>query len=174
MLFVAGQIDLDRFWMMRKIVFLAAVSLLTTYSIASDWFYKENIDMFTDADTSFIAGKPIGSRNSSFGDPSLIIRCSDDDFELFVDWKAYIKRDELHGVMFRFDKDKPSEVTRWSSSTDGTASFAPSDMVPILIEQMKAKNTVAFGTEDYEGTPVQAMFSLSGFTAAYNQFKCNK
>lgn len=143
---------------MKKLLLTA--TLLTAFN-AAGWEYKEQIDLMTDEDTSYIY--------ADAGESFAAVRCGQGGYEIFVGFK-YLGR-EAKKTMVRFDKEKPYQLDVNASGT-GRALFAASHEEEKLIANMKKHSVMAIQTMDFNYSKVSAKISLKGFSDAVKKLSC--
>lgn len=124
--------------------------------------YVEKIDAITDEDTSYVW--------TGTQDVHLVWRCNNNDVEIFAVPDDYISSNGAT-VVFRFDKDQPVQ-TNWSTSTKGTAVFAPDRIIKGFTASAMKSDKVIFRIYDYNNTPIDVSYSLLGSEQALNKLKC--
>ena len=106
---------------------------------------------------------------SNFGRPvAVLVRCQSNQTELFISWGDYLASDgdynsNYKNVLTRIGS-KAAATTKWSTSTDQTATFAP-DAVGLLRTMAASDNFVAQVTP-YNASPITAVFDTSGIKSA--------
>ena len=96
--------------------------------------------------------------------PSLLLRCSDDAFAVYIDWRTPLSDDPV-SVTYSLD-DAPEQTERWVTSADSTAAglWTASDATPMFEtmlrhERMRVAVETAGGDETWD-------FSLGGLAEA--------
>jgi len=156
---------------MKKTALLMLLILVSSLTQA-EWSHTENIDLITDADTSLVVTSATAANGIS-GDPSLIIRCANNDFEVIIVWDEYVDNEDRMVVVDRFDSNDANGGVTWSASTNGRAAFAPDVYKRDLVEFFKSGTKYTVMTVDYNDTPMTAQFSLIGFSAQYAKLGCS-
>lgn len=128
--------------------------------------YFEQIDPFSDVDTSFIATFETGAESSL-----LSYRCGEFGFESLVT-TSYLGSDGTAPVEFRFDKKEPSGSKTWSLSTNGTAVFVPDSALSAWVAESRSSSTLATRMTDFNGSTETHTFSLEGFEEAISRLAC--
>lgn len=124
---------------------LAAASLAMAQEMVRDWVYFENMDPFTDANTSFIAA-PASEYPQYASSAALVIRCTSGSrigVEMYFLAAQYLGSDDFFDIIYRIDTRDPVQG-QWYVSTDGEAVFAPDDGAVRLIRSLQAAKSLAF------------------------------
>jgi hypothetical protein len=125
-----------------------ACAISATTATASDWYYSQTVDRFTD------------EVRTIYKKESMTIRCNDTRFDIIVDFDEYLSNESVR-VTYRFDK-KPAVDTKWSISTEGTSTFVINwDRADFLRELINAE-TLIIKAFDYKGTPHVTEVDLGG------------
>ena len=116
------------------------------------------------------------SGQSAWREPvTLVARCKSGETDVFIMWRDYLGSDNPR-VLTRIGKQKASE-TRWSPSTDNTATFHTNPVVflkQILWEAAESTSLVA-QTTPYNENPVTAIWDTKGLANAIKPLReaCN-
>ncbi|GMV06373.1 MAG: hypothetical protein AMXMBFR53_26490 [Gemmatimonadota bacterium] len=133
--------------------------------------FERAADAITDADRSRVwtsALEPTATRNAQ-----LVWRCNGvSDIELFLAADEFLNSRASASVIWRFDREQASERQRWPVSTNGTAAFAPQEVIPAFSDAARAANQLVVRVADYRGVEYDSRFAMSGVTAALQRLPC--
>lgn len=174
---------------MRNLV-LCLCLLLTSFARAEAVHVPQK-DAITDKDTSAVAisGAPSGT--------DLIVRCAGNIYEIYATESFhFIDKDAFVRVITRFDQESPTDYNdlvsydydgrggrfyceggtqgscRWSLSTEGTAVFVPKEFNSVVLTGIKDKKSLLIRTFNYQGTPHDWTFNLTGASAQLKKLQC--
>lgn len=123
------------------------------------WEVNVEVDPITD-DKIVTAAVESDGQAAGFRKPVIFVRCKAKSLEVFIAWTEYLADED--SVTTRID-DRDPVTSRWSQSTDQTASFAlqPKETVQSLMnaERYSARIT------PYRSAPVTASFPVGGLSA---------
>lgn len=125
------------------------------------WQVSEDIDPIDDSKTTllYVQAESVVSR---FGQtPTLAIKCKGPELNLYINWSTYIGREKL--VEIRFDKEK-SEKRLWELSTDGQATFYPSNYLWNLLERLKNAKKLAAKITPSNSNSITEVFKIEGIS----------
>ena len=133
--------------------------------------YRASRDALTDVDQSSIATTE--TQPTLLRTAQLVWRCAGTaEIELAIAAGEFLNSDAPVPVQWRFDRNPPSEQSRWTVSTNGTAAFAPvEDIVAFTTGALPAGEVVVRVT-DFRGVGYDLRFSLSGLSRALPRLPC--
>lgn len=94
--------------------------------------------------------------------PSIIIRCKENETEMYITWDMYLGIGDVE-VIYRFDKET-AQTADWSVSTTREASFVNKPIS--FIKSMIDKDSLLLRVTPYGESPVTATFPISGLKEA--------
>lgn len=157
--------------MMKLAIAMIAVLGLSS-SFAQQLLYEEQIDVFTDQDTSFAALSTPDYDNFSDDQGVLYLRCDgSESVEVFVVFNAYLGTGDLIPVTYRFDSDEPVQA-RWGYSSHGDSVFAPPSSVSDFIDGLQRHERLAFRATSYSDRHYTMVFDLADFPEYFMQLRC--
>lgn len=135
---------------------------------AGKWHTATKTDPLTDK-SIFTAVLVSESGKGRLGERvSMIVRCSKETTDLFVNWSSFIGTDNTT-VTYRVGQSKA--VTKsWQISTDHTSTFYPGSPVKMLKEMTLADRFIVNVTP-YSENPVTAIFDVSGAESAFTDIR---
>jgi len=92
--------------------------------------------------------------------------------ELFVAADQFLNSGDPVPLVWRFDRQPPSQTQAWIVSTAGTAAFAPEAVIPTFTEAARKAGALVIRLEDYRGVDTDLSFSMSGSDAALRALPC--
>jgi len=132
--------------------------------VSSTWNYTENIDDFTDKNTSRLSlwHKSGSQKGDSFPD-FIVMRCDGKgNYDIYVGSSGYIGGEKIP-VKYRFGNEEfASEI--WHESTDGTAAFYPSSYrykAKTFSKMLTSGQDFILSLENYQGSQSSAKFDNS-------------
>ena len=134
----------------RSIVLFLA--LIPCFVFASDWRYESETDDFNDT----AIHKAVYSNSNSIA----VIRCKNDDLEMFFGVNEYLGRD-FSDVRVRFDKGDVHSY-KWDLSTTGKVVFARTNAFVELAKGFETANEMLIEVTKYTGTKFQRKIDLQG------------
>lgn len=126
------------------------------------WYVNETNDPLTDNKTVVAILTAESAVGASYDKPALIARCANNKTEAYLNWHDYLGRGPSD-VTTRLDSDRAT-TTRWSHSTDDTATFASSPIA--LLKSMLDHDELIAQATPYRSAPITATFDLAGMRAA--------
>lgn len=147
--------------MIRNILVL--FSLLAPFAAYSNECHvRENKDAITDSLTTY-AVCPADKHNvpSWRGAPALVLRCRDNEAEVFIDWHEFLGTDSMPMITRLNDND--AETSTWGISNDHTALFYLGDALA-LQRQLIGSHLIARVTP-YNKSPRTAHFTITSNVA---------
>lgn len=136
-----------------------------------DFVFTRATDQMSGADRSTLMTKELTP--TLLRTAALYWRCDGDRLNLFVFLDDFLNSSNDPAlVQWRFDNDTASPFVSWAVSTEGTAAFAPDDLIPLLTSRAKGASRVGFRLVDYRRTPHDVTFRLLGFTAGLGRLRC--
>jgi type VI secretion system protein VasI len=125
------------------------------------WAVSSNTNPIDDSTTVVLVLQAESGRGS-YGDPvALIIRCSSNQTNMYINWRSYMTDDTR--VTTRIG-DASAQTAVWSNSTDNQATFRRQP-IPFVEEMMTANSFVAQATP-YSENAITAIFDTSGLKNA--------
>lgn len=95
----------------------------------------------------------------------LIVRFSNRELELFVDWGEEISYSNRTTISYQID-DGPTWRQSWHASTDRTATFMPSQDIAETIRALFDAREFTVRVYPFGGSPITASFNVLGFSEA--------
>ena len=155
-------------------LFLAGVS-------EADWEYSENVDPFTDKDTSFIAP---GANSDFEGDMAAVpsLKCMYGGLRMVINHDFMVGQDHEVLVTIRVDKNETYGPELWvlmGGSEKNRTSMSPKeirksrdDALENLVKQMRSGDRMVIKvTDPYRDSSISNV-SLSGFASAFDNLSC--
>ena len=132
---------------------------ITSESDDTGWKIKVSENPIDDSKTYILYIESESGRNS-YGKPiSLFLRKKSGETEVFIDWGTYVGQSP--SITTRFDKEEAIK-TKWTVSSDNTATF-PFDFDHLaLIRKLLEVDTVVFQMTPYSENPITAVFNVQG------------
>ena len=136
--------------------------------ISSAWEYTENIDDFTDKNTSrLLLEYKIGTTKGSGYPDHIVMRCDGmGDFEIYVSSSGHIGSNfKGEGIPIRYRFGSEEAVTeKWGESASGKAAFYPSALrykANSFYKMLLSGKDFIFSIEDFRGIQSSAKFDNS-------------
>ncbi len=128
---------------------------------ATNWTVDRRVSQL-DGSKTFVAQLP--STNflpNSVGSPDhakLLIRCANSQLEAYIIWPPFIGTEAVQ-VRYRFDQG-PIDEHEWTTSQDGTSTFAPNPQWFLL--EVSRSSKLVVNAPVYNEANVEAVFELRG------------
>ena len=126
------------------------------------WTAWVETDPITDEAVFFASLEAKSGRNEFGTPPTLAIRRTGEQDELFVVWSDYFAEDEAT-VTYRIDK-QDARTLSWHVSTTDEATFYPADATALIRRLLQAEQLAIRG-QPYNASPITAVFDLQGLQA---------
>lgn len=139
---------------------------------AQQWVYHSETDDFDDTDRSTVTPAPESFAEVD-GNLSLGFKCFSDGINLLLlhGYQGGDSDDEVL-VRYRVDKNVAYGPTYWSLAPNNQATFAPMEVVPKVISEMKAGSVISLRlTDPLDNQSLNSKIRLSGFTKAINKLE---
>lgn len=142
--------------------------------------YKEPVGWFVERKPEAIGPDTVtailvASPESIFFDddkPEIKVRCSNDDFEIFIAWRDLIDdfpwSDNDHYVTI-IDENNNESIVIFISSTSHTASFVPWYYEDSFVDALLENSKMTFGIGNKDHKRIRAVFYTEGFERAYQK-----
>ena len=132
--------------------------------VSSTWNYTENIDDFTDKNTSRLSlWHKSGSQKGDSFPKYIVMRCNGKgNYDIYVVSSGYIGGDSVP-VKYRFGTEE-AVSEKWGKSTDGTAAFHPSSTrykAQSFSKMLTTGQDFILSLKNYEGSQSSARFDNS-------------
>lgn len=131
----------------------------------AEWLVSVKSDPITDLKRVTAKLEPNEASTSS-RDTSLIIRCTPEDLDIYVNFNDYLG--DSVSVISRVDKAQPNRM-RWNISNDNTSAFYPKDTRILLRRLLQAERFVA-RTTPYNESTVTLVFEIGGLYNALAEY----
>lgn len=132
-----------------------------------DWYVERDADPITDVtEVYFVLAAAEGGRRGA--PPMLIIRQEGGKLDVFVSWNEYFSENS-QTVTYRID-DAPPQTTRWSVSTDNSATFFPGRDIEI-VQQLLDADRLVMRTTPFNDSPMTVVFDVTGLRAAAQRYQ---
>lgn len=158
---------------MRILVAWLAIAALPGMASAQEalgsFFLVTSTDPMTDADRSFAYTPDVESSRTRSG--ALVWRCDGDRLELYLSADEYLGSEGV-AIQWRFDGNEAVERHRWSSSTNGTAAFAPRSEVRTFTAGAVPAREVVIRVWDFRNNGRTYRFRLDGLVASLRRLSC--
>ena len=110
---------------------------------------------------------------SIYDDPSLFIRCADDDLDVFIHWGGRFLADSssTDSIPTRYRVDaQPAVTTSSGESTNNEAAFLqqPTQFADKLLNA----NAVVIRVTDFDGEQMTARFAVNGLASVRDSLAC--
>ena len=130
-----------------------------------NWYVSSKTSQIDDSKKITLILEADDSITTAFGKvtPSLVIRCSEAETNVFIGWKVYLGLDQTE-ILTRFDSTQAQTKT-WSISTDHKAAFVQGSDVAFAKKMMNHGKLLAQVTP-YAEVPVTATFNIEGLREA--------
>jgi hypothetical protein len=125
----------------------------------------------TDVNRSRLTASAFGA-TGGFRTPSFGWRCEGEDIELIIAADEFLNSGDPVMVQYRLDDRPAGEPQRWSVSTTGTGVFAPDRILVELTESAMESERLRVRLTDYQGTPHDLEFDLSGLASGFQRLPC--
>jgi len=136
--------------------------------VNSKWISDKKTDPLSDKmQYSFFLEADSGSNEYGYK-PFLVIRYSEEETELYINWDTYLGNDtdnykyDSKYVTIRIDSAPPS-TTLWGNSTDDKASFCPWEDALDLVRKIAQGAKLVARCTPYGDNPITAVFDIRGF-----------
>lgn len=153
-------------------MFGLVVFILSPPANAQQWVYESVTDDFDDTDRSTVTPAP-----ESFvevdGYLGLGFKCFSDGINLLLlhGYQGGDSDDEVL-VRYRVDKNVAYGPIYWSLAPNHDATFAPMEVVPKVISEMKAGSVISLRlTDPFDNQSLDSKIGLTGFTKAINKLE---
>jgi hypothetical protein len=146
----------------------SAPSVSTIPTEPAKWLTNQEADPLTDKQTYYFILQADSGTNEWGKKPVLIIRSTDDDLELYINWNTYLGNDTDNYknpgkyITVRIDSDQPTTAL-WGNSTDDKASFCPWNKVVDLVQRIGEGTKLVARCTPYGANPITAIFDIHGF-----------
>jgi hypothetical protein len=135
------------------------------------FIYTRSSDAITDADESTVSTKELSP--TPLRTARLVWRCDGQErIELFVSADEFLDTEGSVSVVWRFDKEPPSNRSRWGVSRRGTAAFAPEPVIAEFSDAARRASGVVIRVSDYRGVEYDLRFSMAGSSGALDRLPC--
>lgn len=155
------------------LVLLALIPLVfSSPATAQQWVYERLADDFDDTDRSYVTPAPESIVDAD-GFLGLGFKCLSDGINLVL-LHSYQGGDSDNEVLVRYrvDKNNAYGPSYWALAADHEVTFAPMDVVPKVIAEMKAGSVIALRlTDPLDNQSLDSKFRLAGFTTAINKLQ---
>jgi type VI secretion system protein VasI len=129
------------------------------------WVVSESTSPIDDSVTVTMmldASDTILNPYGQFTRPTLILRCSENKTNAFINWNMFLGTDTIR-VLNRIDKQK-AKTRSWYISTDNKAIFAPKDIA--FIKSLFGHEKLLQQLTPYSESPKTASFKIGGLQEA--------
>lgn len=150
---------------------IANPSITSTSTIQTEpskWITKQETDPLTDKQTYYFILQADSGTNEWGKKPTLIVRATDNDLELFISWDTYLGNDTdeyknpRKYITIRIDSDQPNTAL-WENSTNDKASFCPWNKTAELVQRLGEGTKLVARCTPYGASPITAVFDIHGF-----------
>ena len=131
----------------------------------SKWVVSESKSPIDDSVTVTMmldASDTILNSYGQFNRPTLILRCSENKTNAYVNWDMFLGTDRIK-VLSRIDKEK-AKTRSWSISTDNKATFAPKNIA--FIKSLFGHEKLLQQLTPYGSSPKTTSFEIGGLEEA--------
>ena len=131
----------------------------------SKWVVSESKSPIDDSVTVTMmldASDTILNSYGQFNRPTLILRCSENKTNAYVNWDMFLGTDRIK-VLSRIDKEK-AKTRSWSISTDNKATFTPKNIA--FIKSLFGHEKLLQQLTPYGSSPKTTSFEIGGLEEA--------